>query len=115
MSAAESEPKAAKGGRSFLVPLVVALLAGTGGAAAAFTQGDAIRQAVGGAPAEEVVEAPAPVEYGELRLPAGNGPHPVGVLIHGGFWKEMWTLDLMDGLAVDLDAGSIVVDWDPDF
>jgi acetyl esterase/lipase len=26
-------------------------------------------------------------QVGELRLPAGRGPHPVVVLIHGGCWK----------------------------
>lgn len=26
-------------------------------------------------------------QFGELRLPAGPGPHPVIVLIHGGCWK----------------------------
>ena len=55
-------------------------------------------------PAEKISYAASPVEYGELRIPAGDGPHPVAVLIHGGFWKEMWTLDLMDGLAVSLAA-----------
>ena len=28
-----------------------------------------------------------PNQIGELRLPAGRGPHPVVVLIHGGCWK----------------------------
>jgi acetyl esterase/lipase len=26
----------------------------------------------------------------------------VAVVIHGGFWKEVWTRDLMDGISVDL-------------
>jgi acetyl esterase/lipase len=28
-----------------------------------------------------------PNQFGELRLPAGRGPHPVVVLVHGGCWK----------------------------
>lgn len=28
-----------------------------------------------------------PNQFGELRLPAGRGPHPVAVLVHGGCWK----------------------------
>ncbi len=41
-------------------------------------------------------------EVGDLRLPDGAGPFPVAVVIHGGFWKDEWTRDLMDGIAVDL-------------
>jgi acetyl esterase/lipase len=28
-----------------------------------------------------------PNQFGELRLPARRGPHPVVVLVHGGCWK----------------------------
>src|SRR5687767_6405917 len=28
-----------------------------------------------------------PNQVGELRLPAGRGPYPVAVLVHGGCWK----------------------------
>jgi acetyl esterase/lipase len=28
-----------------------------------------------------------PNQVGELRVPAGRGPHPVAVLVHGGCWK----------------------------
>ena len=41
-------------------------------------------------------------QLGELRAPSGPGPHPVVVLIHGGFWHHYWERDLMDDLAVDL-------------
>lgn len=30
---------------------------------------------------------PAPSQYGELRLPAGHGPHPLVVLVHGGCFR----------------------------
>lgn len=39
---------------------------------------------------------------GELRMPGGPGPHPVAVLLHGGFWKQQWTREIMDPVAVDL-------------
>lgn len=29
-------------------------------------------------------------QYGELRIPAGSGPHPVAVLIHGGCFKAAY-------------------------
>lgn len=38
----------------------------------------------------------------DLRLPGGAGPHPVAVLLHGGFWREPYRRDLMDPLAEDL-------------
>jgi len=54
---------------------------------------------------------PAVLAYGghadqhlELRLPAGEGPHPVAVLVHGGYWRSRWACDLMDPLALDLVA-----------
>lgn len=27
-----------------------------------------------------------PLQFGELRLPTGKGPHPVAIIIHGGCW-----------------------------
>ena len=27
-----------------------------------------------------------PLQFGELRLPAGTGPHPVAIIVHGGCW-----------------------------
>jgi 3-dehydroquinate dehydratase type II len=41
-------------------------------------------------------------QIGDLRLPDGDGPFPLVILVHGGFWREPWTRDLMDGIAVDL-------------
>jgi dipeptidyl aminopeptidase/acylaminoacyl peptidase len=41
---------------------------------------------------------------GELWLPHGGGPHPVAVLIHGGFWRARYGRDLEHALARDLMA-----------
>lgn len=41
-------------------------------------------------------------QVADLRLPDGPGPHRVAVLLHGGFWRDHWTRDIMEGLAVDL-------------
>lgn len=35
------------------------------------------------------------LQFGELRLPSGRGPHPVAVVIHGGCWSARYGLDLM--------------------
>ena len=53
-------------------------------------------------PARRIAYGPDPEQWGELRLPAGDGPAPVAVLIHGGFWRSFWWADLMDALAIDL-------------
>jgi acetyl esterase/lipase len=34
-------------------------------------------------------------QFGDLRLPGGSGPHPVVVVVHGGFWGNGYDLDLM--------------------
>ncbi|MFY2787359.1 alpha/beta fold hydrolase [Rhodococcus sp. MALMAid1271] len=43
-----------------------------------------------------------PEQRVELRLPEGDGPFPVAMLIHGGYWRSRWEFDLMDAMAVDL-------------
>src|SRR5947209_14342486 len=43
-----------------------------------------------------------PLQFGELYVPNGPGPHPVMILIHGGFWRARYGLSLMTGLAKDL-------------
>ena len=41
-------------------------------------------------------------QLADLVLPAGDGPFPVAVVLHGGFWREQHSLDLTDDLARDL-------------
>src|SRR5579883_1002828 len=41
-------------------------------------------------------------QFGELYLPETQGAHAVVVLIHGGYWRAFYGLDLMYGLAEDL-------------
>ena len=43
-----------------------------------------------------------PSQVAELLLPAGPGPHPVCVLVHGGCWRRRYDRHLMDGLASDI-------------
>jgi acetyl esterase/lipase len=42
-----------------------------------------------------------PLQFGELRLPSGKGPHPVAVVVHGGCWVAK--LGTMDERAVAMD------------
>ncbi|TLS35987.1 alpha/beta hydrolase family protein [Pseudalkalibacillus caeni] len=53
-------------------------------------------------------------QFGELRLPEGKGPHPVAVVIHGGFWKAHFGLDLMTDMAEDLTANGFAT-WNIEY
>ncbi|WP_051265470.1 alpha/beta hydrolase [Nakamurella lactea] len=58
-----------------------------------------------------------PAQYGALRLaaPGGSGERqPVVALLHGGFWRARWQLDLMDALAVDL-AERGIASWNVEY
>ncbi len=43
-----------------------------------------------------------PEQVADLLLPPTEGPHPVAVLLHGGFWRARFTRSTMAALAVDL-------------
>lgn len=45
---------------------------------------------------------PGEWHFGDLYLPAGTGPHPVVVSVHGGFWRAHRGLENNEALAVDL-------------
>jgi len=34
----------------------------------------------------------APEQFGDLRIPARTGPHPVVVVVHGGWWRAVYDL-----------------------
>src|SRR5260221_4138490 len=52
--------------------------------------------------AERIAYGAGPSQFGELWLPAGSGPVPVAILVHGGCWQASYGLDLMDPMAEDL-------------
>jgi 3-dehydroquinate dehydratase type II len=65
---------------------------------------DAIRHLAARAawPVETITYGPHTDNVGDLRIPRSEGPHPVAVLIHGGFWRNTAARDLLDPAAVDL-------------
>jgi|SRR5579871_3123792 len=36
---------------------------------------------------------PNPLQFGDLRLPSGRGPHRTVIFIHGGCWRNTYNLD----------------------
>jgi acetyl esterase/lipase len=55
-----------------------------------------------------------PEQVGELHLPAGEGPHPVVVLLHGGCWLSIADTGYMSHLARHLVVGGWAV-WAPEY
>ena len=51
--------------------------------------------------ARRIAYGAGPLQFGELRVPAGKGPHPVAIIVHGGCW--MAKLGNLDDRAVALD------------
>src|SRR5437667_3214049 len=47
---------------------------------------------------------PDHIHFGDLRLPSGAGPHPVVVVIHGGFWRARYDLTHIGYLCAALTA-----------
>jgi acetyl esterase/lipase len=66
-------------------------------------------------PARQIAYGDHPDQVGNLHLPAaGDGPWPVVVLIHGGFWRSGWDRTLMTPLAHDLAARGLAA-WNIEY
>ena len=48
-----------------------------------------------------------PLQFGDLRLPAGEGPHPVVVVVHGGCWRSDIPLDYIGRFSEALTAEGV--------
>jgi acetyl esterase/lipase len=53
-------------------------------------------------------------QFGDLRTPDGEGPWPVAIFLHGGFWRERWERDTIEPLAIDL-AGRGFATWNLEY
>ena len=65
-------------------------------------------------PARQIAYGDHLDQVGNLHLPAGAGPWPAVVLIHGGFWRTGWDRTLMTPLARDL-AGRGIAAWNIEY
>lgn len=55
-----------------------------------------------------------PCQFGHLSFPDSSPPHPVVVLLHGGFWHLTWGLELMSGAGRALVASGAAV-WNLEY
>ena len=55
-----------------------------------------------------------PSQVGELFLPELTGPHPVVVVVHGGYWRARYDRSLMTELCLDL-AGHGLAAWNLEY
>jgi acetyl esterase/lipase len=55
-------------------------------------QDETILKATPSAADERIAYGAGPLQYADLRLPVGRGPHPVVVVVHGGRWKAEYDL-----------------------
>jgi acetyl esterase/lipase len=53
-------------------------------------------------------------QRGEWWVPGADGPLPLVVLVHGGYWRDAYDLSLEDGVAADLAARGYLV-WNVDY
>src|SRR5262249_8464181 len=55
-----------------------------------------------------------PKQFGDLRLPSGNGPRPLAVVLHGGNWKATYNLIHTGHLCVALAEAGIAT-WNVEY
>jgi acetyl esterase/lipase len=96
--------------------LLAAAAAGSvGGALAAPMTLDDYLALNGPAPTRHVAYGAAPSQFAELFQPAGAGPFPVAVIIHGGCWTKLFGgITQMRNMAGDLAARGIAV-WNVEY
>jgi len=95
--------------------LCAAAVAGSAGAAAAPMSLQDYLALNGRAPDKHIAYGAAPSQFVELFRPAGKGPFPVVVLVHGGCWTvQFGGITQMRNMASDLAAQGIAV-WNVEY
>ena len=57
-----------------------------------------------------IAYGPEPLQFGDLRVPPGDGPFPLALVLHGGYWQAIYNLIHLGHLCEALrDAG--IASW----
>ncbi|MGD8328656.1 MAG: alpha/beta hydrolase [Acidobacteriota bacterium] len=95
----------------------VLLFAVTTGLAVAQQQRITVQDVLSGDPVppdHRIAYGDHPLQFGDLRIPGGEGPWPVAILIHGGCWQSIATAQYFDRVAEAItDMG--VVTWNIEY
>lgn len=101
-------------GRTLLAAAIAGNLGGAGAAPAPMSLQDYLALS-GPAPTLHVAYGAAPSQFAELFQPAGDGPFPVAVIVHGGCWtKEFGGITQMHNMAGDLQRQGVAV-WNIEY
>lgn len=65
-------------------------------------------------PGLRIPYGPEASQFGELRVPAATGPHPVVILLHGGYWRARYDLAYMGHAAEALAAAGFAT-WNVEY
>jgi pimeloyl-ACP methyl ester carboxylesterase len=67
------------------------------------------------APADaRIAYGPEPLQFGDLRLPAGDGPFPLALVLHGGYWQATYNVIHTGRLCEALTAEGLVT-WNLEY
>jgi acetyl esterase/lipase len=59
------------------------------------------------APDHRITYGSDPLQFGELRLPSGPGPHPVAIALHGGCWRAVYGLEPLSSFCAALTEAGV--------
>lgn len=77
--------------RVLLLALLPLWSAAAAGSQELLTAAD-LRSLTAPAPDHRIAYGEGPLQFGHLRLPDGQGPHPVVIYLHGGCWLSQWDI-----------------------
>jgi acetyl esterase/lipase len=63
---------------------------------------------------QRIAYGPDHSQFGDLRWPAGPGPHPLAIVLHGGWWRSEVALDYLGHVCAALATEGIAT-WNLEF
>jgi pimeloyl-ACP methyl ester carboxylesterase len=61
-----------------------------------------------------IVYGPEPLQFGDLRVPAGDGPFPLAVVLHGGYWQATYNVIHTGRMSIALTEAAIAT-WNVEY